>query len=52
MRRFLPAVLLIAANGLTAQQQAGSSPAIQYPATRKVDTVANYHGTLVPDPYR
>ena len=52
MRRFLPAVLLIAANGLTAQQQAGTSPPIQYPATRKVDTVANYHGTLVPDPYR
>ena len=23
-----------------------------YPATRKVDTVTNYHGTMVPDPYR
>ena len=23
-----------------------------YPATKKIDTVTNYHGTLVPDPYR
>src|SRR5215204_6318316 len=25
---------------------------IQYPLTRKVDTVDNYHGTSVADPYR
>ena len=23
-----------------------------YPATKKVDTITNYHGTMVPDPYR
>jgi prolyl oligopeptidase len=25
---------------------------LQYPETRKTDTVTNYHGTMVPDPYR
>ncbi len=25
---------------------------IKYPVTRKVDTLTNYHGTMVPDPYR
>jgi prolyl oligopeptidase len=40
--------LSLAASTLAAQQQS----AFQYPATRKVDTVANYHGTMVADPYR
>jgi len=25
---------------------------LQYPQTRKTDTIDNYHGTMVPDPYR
>jgi prolyl oligopeptidase len=51
MLRFRTLVALtFAASTLAAQQQSGS--AFQYPATRKVDTVTNYHGTLVPDPYR
>jgi prolyl oligopeptidase len=52
MRRFVSSLLLVsaAAGTLAAQQQAGN--AIQYPPTRKVDTVANYHGTRIPDPYR
>ncbi len=41
--------LSLAASTLAAQQQ--SAP-FQYPATRKVDTVTNYHGTPVADPYR
>src|SRR5688572_10521120 len=41
--------LALAASSLAAQQQQAR---IQYPATRKVDTVANYHGTRVPDPFR
>src|SRR5688572_26951886 len=42
--------LTLAASALAAQQQSGS--ALQYPTTRKVDTVTNYHGTPVADPYR
>jgi len=41
--------LLVAASTATAQPQQGQ---IQYPATRKVDTVANYHNARIPDPYR
>jgi hypothetical protein len=40
MRRLIVPALLLSAT-LPAQQQAGSAPAIQYPTTRKVDTVAN-----------
>ena len=42
-------VLALATSVATAQQQQSK---IQYPATRKVDTVTNYHGTRVPDPFR
>jgi prolyl oligopeptidase len=55
MRRVIERTLLLlatAASAASAQQQAGTAPAFQYPATRKVDTVANYHGTMIPDPYR
>src|SRR5262245_16969359 len=48
MRR-IAAVLLLAASTAGAQQQ-GSN--ITYPQTRKVDTVTNYFGTSVADPYR
>ena len=48
MRR-IAATLLLAASALAAQQQAG---ALQYPTTRTVDTVTNYFGTPVADPYR
>ena len=44
----LAAALLLAAAPAIAQQQAG----VQYPSTRRVDTVTNYHGTPVPDPFR
>jgi prolyl oligopeptidase len=40
--------LLLATSALAAQQQS----AFDYPATRKVDTVTDYHGTVVADPYR
>jgi prolyl oligopeptidase len=40
--------LLLATSTLAAQQQS----AFEYPATRKVDTVTDYHGTAVADPYR
>jgi prolyl oligopeptidase len=49
MRRIASALLLVATT-LTAQQQAGAP--LQYPVTRRVDTVTNYFGTSVPDPYR
>jgi prolyl oligopeptidase len=49
MRR-IASILLLAASTLAAQQQAGAP--LQYPQTRKVDTVTNYFGTPVPDPYR
>ena len=49
MRR-ITAALLIATSALAAQQQAGAP--LQYPTTRTVDTVTNYFGTPVPDPYR
>ena len=42
-------LLTLAALPMAAQQPQSK---IQYPATRKVDTVANYHGTRVPDPFR
>ena len=51
MRRtaiILTTLALGASTALAQQQQAK----IQYPSTRKVDTVANYHGTRVPDPFR
>lgn len=51
MNRFrLASAFLLAASTLTAQQPAGT--AIKYPATRQVDTVTNYFGTPVADPYR
>jgi prolyl oligopeptidase len=49
--RLVPA-LLLATSALAAQQQAGNAPALKYPDTRKVDTVTNYHGTRVADPFR
>ena len=41
--------LAFAASTAVAQQQQSK---IAYPTTRKVDTVTNYHGTSVPDPFR
>jgi prolyl oligopeptidase len=45
-------ILLALAISSAAGAQQPQSSGIQYPTTRKVDTVANYHGTLLPDPYR
>ncbi|HEU4996541.1 MAG TPA: prolyl oligopeptidase family serine peptidase [Gemmatimonadaceae bacterium] len=42
--------LALGASFAGAQQQAGTS--IQYPTTRKVDTVTSYFGTRVADPFR
>lgn len=36
----------------TALSSLGESMAIEYPATRRVDHIDNYHGTDVADPYR
>jgi prolyl oligopeptidase len=47
MRRLLLGLLLIAPFPLIAQ-----TGSFAYPLTRKVDTVTNYHGTIVADPYR
>ncbi len=41
--------VFILACGVTAALQ---SPPLQYPATRRGDVVAEYHGTWIPDPYR
>jgi len=43
--------LSFSASALVAQQPASNAP-ITYPNTRKVDTVANYFGTRIADPYR
>lgn len=37
---------------LLAGQAIAQQPAIRYPETKKVDTVDNYHGTSISDPYR
>jgi len=42
-------LLALLASTAAAQQQQAQ---IEYPAARKVDTVTNYHGTGIPDPYR
>ncbi len=44
----LPAILLLACNNKDSKQE-GS---ITYPVTKKVDTVDNYFGMQIPDPYR
>ena len=46
--RSMLAVALAASTAVAQQQQSR----IQYPAARKVDTVTNYHGTRVSDPFR
>ena len=38
-------LMMIIMNIINAQQ-------LQYPKTKKVDIVENYHGTMVADPYR
>lgn len=47
MKKIVLGLLLVAPFSILAQ----SGPTA-YPLTRKVDTVTNYHGTLVADPYR
>ena len=44
MKKFFLLLIAIIPNFLFAQYL--------YPETKKVDTVTNYHGTIVPDPYR
>ncbi|MDQ3276741.1 MAG: hypothetical protein M3Q06_00335, partial [Bacteroidota bacterium] len=44
MKKTCLAISLLAVHHVQAQ--------LQYPVTRKVDTVDNYHGTTVADPYR
>ncbi|WP_138431445.1 prolyl oligopeptidase family serine peptidase [Fodinibius saliphilus] len=49
----LPFLFLIVAFVFSCTQQKGPSASdIQYPDTKKVDTVDTYFGTEVPDPYR
>jgi len=50
MRRFGICSALLLASAMGAQQQAANT--FQYPTTRTVDTVTNYFGTRVADPYR
>ncbi|NGP89393.1 prolyl oligopeptidase family serine peptidase [Fodinibius halophilus] len=48
-----PSLILIAAFVFSCNQQQGPSASdIQYPDTKKVDTVDTYFGNEVPDPYR
>jgi prolyl oligopeptidase len=51
IRLRLLVALSLSASALVAQQPAPNGP-ITYPNTRKVDTVTNYFGTRVADPYR
>ena len=44
-----PAALLLL---LAAPVAPAAEPALSYPSTRKIDTVDDFHGTRVPDPYR
>jgi prolyl oligopeptidase len=58
MKKYLPilfsAALLSACGGKNEPQEVKPYPVIpvQYPTTAKVDTVDDYHGTQVADPYR
>ena len=47
-------ILTLSASGLSAlsAQQQSSSPSITYPVPKKVDTVTNYFGVTIPDPFR
>jgi prolyl oligopeptidase len=49
MNRSVLLALALATSSAAAQQQQSR---IVYPPARTVDTVANYHGTRLPDPYR
>jgi len=44
MKRFFLSIIYLLPICLFAQ--------FNYPTTKKVDTVTNYHGTMVADPYR
>ena len=44
MKKYSGLFLLLLATAAQAQ--------FQYPVTKKVDTVDNYHGTTIADPYR
>ncbi|NJD17874.1 MAG: S9 family peptidase, partial [Gemmatimonadetes bacterium] len=50
MRPRLPTLAFLAAVAIVAGCQ--QAPKLEYPATRVVDQVDDYHGTMVADPYR
>jgi prolyl oligopeptidase len=52
LKKIFPIILFAALVSFTIVKQNGDQPKIKYPSTRKVDTVTDYFGTKIADPYR